>query len=81
MVRCRKFTILLTINNVMSNSKVLNSEEIDLDEYYLKNDLFNYVVNITFDEKIAKLNDPLLLFRLELNTHSNFVNINNISLN
>jgi hypothetical protein len=65
----------------MSNSQVLNSEKIDLDEYYLKNDLFNYVVNIVFDEKIAKLDDPLLLFRLELNTHSNFVSINDISFN
>ncbi|XP_060845427.1 uncharacterized protein LOC132925012 [Rhopalosiphum padi] len=49
---------------------VLHSDEIDLDEYHIKNDLFNYVVNIIFDENTTKPIDTLLLFRLELNTHS-----------
>ncbi|KAE9543497.1 hypothetical protein AGLY_002297 [Aphis glycines] len=49
---------------------VLHSDEIDLDEYHFKNDLFNYVVNIVFDDNTIKPIDTLLLFRLELNTHS-----------
>ncbi|CAH1731726.1 unnamed protein product [Aphis gossypii] len=48
---------------------VLHSDEIDLDEYHFKNDLFNYVVNIVFDDNTTKPIDTLLLFRLELNTH------------
>lgn len=80
MVSCHRYTIFLTLNIIVSNSTVLHFENIDLDEYYLKNDLFNYVVNIAFDEKITKRNDPLLLFRLELNTHSNFVSIHDILL-
>lgn len=57
----------------MTCSNVLHSEEIDLDEYHFKNDLFNYVVNIHFDEHTTKPIDTLLLFRLELNTHSTLV--------
>lgn len=57
------------------NSNVLNSENIDLDEYYLKNDLLNYVITIVYDENIKKHIDPLLLFRLKLNTHSTSVSM------
>ncbi|XP_025198171.1 uncharacterized protein LOC112596622 [Melanaphis sacchari] len=49
---------------------VFHSDEIDLNEYHFKNDLFNYLVNIIFDENTTKPIDTLLLFRLELNTHS-----------
>lgn len=50
-------------------SNVLHSDEIDLDEYHFKNDLFNYMVGINFDENTTRPIDMLLLFRLELNTH------------
>jgi len=62
-------------------SNVLHSDEIDLDEYHIKNDLFNYVVNIIFDENTTKPIDTLLLFRLELNTHSTTVRLINLSKN
>jgi len=54
-------------------SNVLHSGEIDLDEYHFKNDLFNYVVSVDFDENTTKPIDTLLLFRLDLNTHSKLV--------
>jgi len=60
-------------------SNVLFSDEIDLDEYHFKNDLFNYVINIVFDENTTKPIDTLLLFRLELNTHSTAVSLINLS--
>jgi len=59
-------------------SNVLHSDEIDLDEYHFKNDLFNYVVNIVFDDNTTKPIDTLLLFRLELNTHSTAVSFINL---
>eukprot|EP00102_Acyrthosiphon_pisum_P026578 XP_016663788.1 PREDICTED: uncharacterized protein LOC100569340 isoform X2 [Acyrthosiphon pisum] len=49
---------------------VFHSDEIDLNEYHFKNDLFNYMITINFDENTTKPIDALLLFRLELNTHS-----------
>ncbi|XP_060881188.1 uncharacterized protein LOC132952776 [Metopolophium dirhodum] len=49
---------------------VFHSDEIDLNEYNFKNDLFNYMITINFDENTTKPIDALLLFRLELNTHS-----------
>lgn len=63
----------------MTFSNVLHSNEIDLDEYHFKNDLFNYVVNIVFDDNTTKPIDTLLLFRLELNTHSTAVSLINLS--
>jgi len=54
-------------------SNVLHSGEIDLDEYHYKNDLFNYMVSVNFDEHTTKPIDTLLLFRLDLNTHSKSV--------
>lgn len=63
----------------MTCSNVLHSDEIDLDEYHFKNDLFNYVVNIVFDDNTTKPIDTLLLFRLELNTHPTAVSFINLS--
>lgn len=48
-----------------------------MDEYYLKNDLLNYVDSIIYDENSTKRIDRLLLFRLDLNTHSTTVRIKN----
>jgi len=61
------------MNVVCSN--VLHSDEIDLDEYHFKNDLFNYMVNVNFDENTTKPIDMLILFRLELNTHTTSVSL------
>lgn len=63
----------------MTCSNVLHSDKIDLDEYHLKNDLFNYVVTIIFDEHTTKPIDALLLFRLDLNTHSLIVSLINLN--
>lgn len=41
----------------------------------MENDLLNYVINISYDENIKKHIDPILLFRLELNTHSTSVSL------
>lgn len=57
------------------HSNVLHSETVNLDEYYLKNDLLNYMVTITYEENNPKYVDPLLLFQLELNTHSTSVSV------
>lgn len=59
----------------MSRSNVLNSDDMELDEYYLKNDLLNYMDSIIYDENTTKRIDQLLLFRFELNTHSTSVRI------
>lgn len=53
----------------------MNSDNINLDEYYFKNDLLNYLDSIIYDENTTKQIDPLLLFRLELNSHSAYVSI------
>lgn len=68
--------MMFTFFNFMRRvySDILNSDKIDLNEYYLKNDLLNYVVTTSYDENIKKQIDPMLLFRLELNTHSTYVN-------
>jgi len=60
-------------------SNVFHSDEIDLNEYNFKNDLFNYMITINFDENTTKPIDALLLFRLELNTHSTSVSLINLS--
>jgi len=71
-------TFLLRYTNFcLSHSNVLNSENINMDEYYLKNDLLNYVDSIIYDENSTKRIDRLLLFRLDLNTHSTTVRIKN----
>ncbi|VVC45895.1 Peptidase C2, calpain, catalytic domain [Cinara cedri] len=51
---------------------VLNSDKIDLDEYHFKNDLLKCSGYVFHIENTIKDIDPLLLllFRLELNTHS-----------
>lgn len=55
---------------------MLNADKIALDEYYLKNDLLNYIENhIIYDENTIKHIDQVLAFRLDLNTHSISVSI------
>lgn len=67
------FACIISISHVSRCSKVLHSETINLDEYYLKNDLLNYMVTVVYEENNVKFVDPLLLFQLELNTHSTSV--------
>jgi len=62
-------------------SNVFHSDEIDLDEYHFKNDLFNYMITVNYDENTTKPIDALLLFRVELNTHSTSVSLINLSKN
>lgn len=64
----------------MSRSNVLNSDDIEFDEYYLKNDLLNYTNSIIYDENTTKRIDRLLLFRFELNTHSTSVRMKHYQL-
>jgi len=74
----------IILSTYVTYSNILHSDEIDLDEYHFKNDLFNYMIGVNFDENTTKPIDTLLLFRLELNTHSisvsliNLAKINNI---
>lgn len=64
----------------MSHSNVLYSDNIELDEYYLKNDLLNYMDSIIYNENTTKRIDRLLLFRFELNTHSTSVRMKHYQL-
>lgn len=68
---------LHAISMVLSEtySNVLSSEDININEYYLKNDLLNYMDSIIYDEKTTKRIDQLLLFRFDINTHSITVRI------
>lgn len=61
----------------MNYRDVLNSDEIDLDEYHFKNDLLYHSGYIIHNENTTNEIDPLclLLFRLELNTHSTSVSM------
>lgn len=60
-------------------SNLLNSGKLDFDEYYLKNDFLSVGVNIIYEEITEKQINPLLLFQLNLNTHSKHVSNNNIT--
>lgn len=78
------FVFILTHNiNILRfcllRSNLLNSDKINSDEYYLKNDFLSFGVNIVYEESTSKQINPLLLFRLDLNTHSKHVSNNNFT--